>query len=94
MGRTGMITWGKDYWPVFLIISSVWVLAGFGIPELIAVFAGVSSHLDNTLSNYSHVELNVSAQMTKHTVAWWASMITWWLFVSVVTAHIWFDLGG
>lgn len=89
-----METWGAHYWPIFLIVSSAWIATGFGIPELIALFTAVSTHTDNTLSNYSHVELHVSAQMTIHTIAWYLSLITWSLFVVIITAHIWFDLGG
>lgn len=89
-----METWGKVYWPIFLIISAIWILLAFGIPETIALATAVATHKDNTLSNYSHVELHVTAQMTVHTVAWFMSLIVWSLFVIVITSHIWFDLGG
>lgn len=90
-----MLTWGRHYWPVFLIISSLWVLLGFGVPELYALFnRGPGAHLDNTLSNYSHVELKVSAVMTVHTIAWYLSLLVWLMFAGVMTFHIWFDLWG
>lgn len=89
-----MITWGHTWWPLFLIISSIWILLGFGIPELIALFSPVSNHLDNTLSDYARSELHVSAQLTKHTVAWWLSLLTWLVFTISITAHIWFDQIG
>jgi hypothetical protein len=89
-----MITWGRDWWPLFLIISSVWVLLGFGIPELIALFSAPANHLDNTLSDYARTELNVSAQLTKHTIAWWLSFLVWMLFTVTITLHIWFDQFG
>lgn len=89
-----METWGAKYWPVFLILSALWILFAFGIPETIALFTAISTHTDNTLSNYAHVELHVTAKMTIHTIAWFLSLITWALFVVLITGHIWFDLGG
>lgn len=89
-----MITWGRDYWPIFLIISSIWLLLGFGIPELIALLSGTAGHLDNTLSVYARDELNVSAQLTKHTIAWYLSFLVWIVFTFVITLHIWFDQFG
>jgi hypothetical protein len=87
-------TWGRHYWPIFLIISSVWILTGFGIPETIALVTKVSTHADNTLSYYARSDLNVSLQTTKHTVAWYLSFITWVFFSIWITAHIWFDQFG
>lgn len=89
-----METWGAHYWPVFLIISSLWLLTGFGIPELIAIFTQVSTHTDNTLSNYAQHELGVSAQLTIHTIAWYLSLIVWVLLTTLLTWHIWFGFGG
>jgi hypothetical protein len=90
-----MITsWGRHYWPIFLIISSVWLLTGFGIPELIALVTAPASHLDNTLSFYARNELNVSLKTTVHTVAWYLTFVTWMVFVTFITAHIWFDQFG
>jgi hypothetical protein len=89
-----MMTWGKEYWPIFLTISSIWLLLGFGIPELIALLSPVQNHLDNTLSVYARTELNVSAELTKHTIAWYLSFFVWVLFTFVITLHIWFDQFG
>jgi hypothetical protein len=87
-----METWGNTWWPVFLIISAIWVTTGFGIAETIAILQGVGSHLDNTLSHYARTDLglSVAVQNTKHTVAWWCSFVVWMIFVVWITAHIWF----
>jgi len=87
-----MLTWGEKYWPVFLIISALWLLTGFGVPETIALMTERSSHLDNTLSYYSRVMLHadVATNMSVHTVGWWLSFIVWMMFVLFITAHIWF----
>jgi dolichyl-phosphate-mannose--protein O-mannosyl transferase len=76
-----MITWGKYYWPIALIVVSV---AMFGIPELIALFTNQA----NTLSQYSWDELHVSG-IAVHNVAWLVSLIVWLVFVVVITLHIW-----
>lgn len=89
-----MMTWGKEWWPAFLIVCAVWIIVGFGIPELIALFTSVSTHTDNTLSHYAQSELHVSSQMTVHTVAWWLTLIVWTSVVTILTWHIWFGLGG
>ena len=78
--------WGKLYWPYWMILTSVTFL----VPELIAVFTNVS----DTLSDYARAELNVTAQMTVHTVAWYVSLAGWLLFVLVITAHIWWGKIG
>lgn len=85
-------TWGAAWWPLFLIISSAWLVAGFGIPELIALLTPVSHHVDNTLSWYARSELGVAVavQGTRHTLAWWASFLAWMTFTVFITAHIWF----
>lgn len=90
------MTWGEKYWPVFLIISSVWLLLGFGIPESLALATNTSTHLDNTLSHYARFELHVSVAAANniHTVAWWLSFIVWIMFVVFITGHIWFDQFG
>jgi hypothetical protein len=90
------MTWGKHYWPVFLIISSVWLLLGFGIPESWALFieGGTGVHIDNTLSVYARTELNVSLNTNVHTVAWYLTFLMWMMFVVFITAHIWFDQFG
>lgn len=89
-----MLTWGREYWPVFLIISAVWVILGFGIAEIFAFFTSSATHIDNTLSNYARQELHVSTQLTIHTIAWWISFLVWSVFVFVITLHIWYDQFG
>lgn len=89
-----MITWGNTWWPIFLITSSVWLLLGFGIPELIALFTNVNTHIDNTLTHYSQTELGLDAQVTRHTIAWTLSLLAWVLVTTILTWHIWFKLGG
>lgn len=79
------MTWGKLYWPFYLIVASLLFLG----PELIALFTNVQ----NTLSDYARYELNVSAQVTVHTIAWYVSLIGWALFVVVISLHIWGDWG-
>lgn len=76
-----MNTWGKYYWPYFLILVSFLFL----IPEIIALIANSA----NTLSAYSWEELHIAGTIRVHTLAWWLSLITWGLFVAVITAHIW-----
>jgi hypothetical protein len=89
------MTWGRTWWPLFLIISAIWLLLAFGIPELIAIFTkGPGAHLDNTLSNYSRSELHVTATLTRHTIAWYLSFLTWSVFAGIITLHIWFDWNG
>jgi hypothetical protein len=90
------MTWGKVYWPIFLIISSLWLLTGFGIAETIALISGTANHLDNTLSYYARTELHISVATaaTAHTVAWWITFVVWMMFVIFITAHIWFDQFG
>lgn len=79
------LTWGKYYWPYFLILVSTI----FGVPELIALFTNVK----NTLSDYARLELNVSSTMSVHTLAWYLSLSAWLLFVVVITFHIWGNWG-
>lgn len=90
-----MLTWGRIYWPVFLIASSLWILTGFLIPEVIALLTNVSSHTDNTLSYYARTELHVTSTIQDiHDVAWYLSLIAWGVFTVWITGHIWFDLWG
>jgi hypothetical protein len=89
-----MLTWGKEYWPIFLTISALWVGLGFGIAEILALFTKSSTHIDNTQSFYARSQLHVSTQLTIHTVAWWASFLVWVVFVFVITLHIWYDQFG
>lgn len=77
-----MVTWGKYYWPYFLILVS----SLFGIPEVIAIF----TNRQNTLSAYSWGELFKPGFGSVHEVAWTASLVTWLVFVIVITLHIWF----
>jgi hypothetical protein len=78
------ITWGREYWTWALIAVSL----AFIIPECVALATNVS----NTLSDYARFELGVPAggQPAHHTAAWALSLIGWWLFVGVITWHIWF----
>lgn len=85
-----MLTWGRVWWPLFLLISSAWVFLGFGVPETLALLTSRATHTDNTLSNYSWTELHVSSTLTVHTIAWWASLTVWATFAIVITLHIWF----
>lgn len=91
-----MMSWGQHYWPVFLSVSGLWVLSGFGIPESLALVSGTSSHFDNTLSFYARTELHVSIATanTMHTPVWWISFLAWMMFVVFITAHIWFAQFG
>jgi hypothetical protein len=89
-------TWGQHYWPLFLIISSGWIMAAFGIPEGIALGEGTKNHIDNTLSYYARTQLhaNVAVYGNIHTIAWWATFIIWMTFVIWITVHIWFAQFG
>lgn len=91
-----MATWGKIWWPVFLIISSVWLMTGFGVPEAWALIAHTNNNADNTLSYYARTELHVSVATVGsiHTVAWYLSFLVWMMFVIFITAHIWMDQFG
>lgn len=77
-----MPTWGRLYWPFFLILVAV----EFAIPEIYAIFTDVR----NTLSDYARLELHVRAGVNIHTLAWGLSLAAWLLFVLTMTAHIWF----
>lgn len=90
-------TWGRAYWPWFLIVASAFVVLGFGLPEGKALLEGAHNpniHVDNTLSYYARYELNVTAGATVHGAAWWFTFVAWMLFVVFITAHIWFDQFG
>ena len=76
------MTWGKYYWPFYLILLSLLFL----VPELIALFTNYM----NTLSQYTWAELNVNPHISAHTIAWYLSLSGWVLFVIVITLHIWF----
>jgi hypothetical protein len=77
-----MITWGRYYWPFFLILGSLLFL----VPEIIALV----TNFRNTLSQYSWNELHVNPGIAVHTLAWYLSLGGWILFVIVISAHIWF----
>ena len=79
-------TWGRLYWPLALAATSLL----FFPAELTALF----TNSVNTLSDYSWYELHVSPGFTVHTIAWYASFISWLLFVAVITGHIWFRAPG
>jgi hypothetical protein len=80
------MTWGKWYWPVMLIVTSLLFL----VPEIIALL----TNFKNTLSDYARYELNVTTptqQFSTHTAAWFLTLgvyitIAIWLFY-----HIWFE---
>lgn len=74
------MTWGRLYWPFFIIVTSALFLG----PELIATFTNRA----NTLSEYAWAELRVSG-LAIHDIAWYISIVAWLLFVVVITAHIW-----
>lgn len=83
------ITWGKEYWTTGLLAAAVYFLAG----EITALFTNVA----NTLSDYSRYELGIpSVQVpgasVHYTLAWSLSLVAWWLFVGVITWHIWFQV--
>jgi hypothetical protein len=75
------MTWGKFYWPVFMLAVSL----AFAGPEIYALFTNQA----NTLSDYSWDELNIHGRFPIHTLAWNISLIVWLLFVIVITMHIW-----
>lgn len=90
-----MLTWGKIYWPIFLIVEGTLLMVGFLPAEIIALLSRVTNHLDNTLSYYARTELHVTSSIQDiHDVAWYASLIPWVIFVVWITGHIWFDLWG
>lgn len=78
------MTWGKLYWPYWIILTSLTFL----VPELIALFSG---NPQDTLSDYSRSELHVGTAFAGniHTLAWWASLVLWVTFVAWITPHIW-----
>ena len=84
------ITWGLWYWPAGLIAVSL-----LFVPA--ELFALATNSL-NTLSDYSYYELGMQTALGRfalhHTVAWWASLVAWLLFVVVITGHIWWRQPG
>lgn len=83
------MTWGKFFWPYWIITTSLTFLG----PELFALFTNVK----NTLSDYARYQLNVNVAVSNHgihTLAWWASFIAWVVFVAWITPHIWWAKFG
>lgn len=80
-----MPTWGQYYWPIAMVVAFGLM---FGIPELYALFTNTA----NTLSWYAWRMLNIGISKGNgiHTLAWWTSLIVWWLFVLAITLHIWY----
>ena len=80
------MTWGKIYWPWFLIVTS---LAFIG-PELVALVVNAK----NTLSDYAWYELNVKTPrepFTAHGAAWFLSLGMWLVVAIWLTFHVWFE---
>lgn len=79
-----MGTWGQYYWPFFLTLAS----ALFLIPEVAALITNSA----NTLSDYCWREMsvNIAYGHGRHTIGWWASILSWGLFTVLITIHIWF----
>ena len=80
------MTWGRAYWPIFLIVTS---LAFLG-PEIAALVTNVK----NTLSDYARYELDVTTPtqpFTAHTAAWLLSLGVWITVVVWLSFHIWFE---
>ena len=77
------MTWGLVYWPVYLTIASAFFL----VPEIMALITNAA----NTLSDYCWRQLNVTMTFGHgaHTVAWWLSLMSWIMFVVIITLHIW-----
>ena len=81
-----VMTWGRVWWPVFLIVTSL----AFLIPEVIALVTNVK----NTLSDYARYELNVTTPtqgFTTHTAAWLLSLGVWLTVAFWLTWHIWWE---
>jgi hypothetical protein len=78
------VTWGKWWWPIFLIVTSL----AFLVPELIALV----TNFRNTLSDYARYELNVTTPtqgFTTHTAAWLLSLGVWLVVAFWLTWHVW-----
>jgi hypothetical protein len=78
------MTWGRVYWPLFLIATS---LAFLG-PEVFALIEGQK----NTLSDYSWGRLEVvqNEHFWQHNAAWLLTLGVWLVIALWLTAHIWF----
>lgn len=80
------MTWGKTYWPVMLIITSLLFL----VPEIYALV----TNFRNTLSDYARFELNVTTPtepFTSHSAAWLLTLGVWLVIAFWLTFHIWFE---
>ena len=80
------MTWGKTYWPIFLIVTS---LAFLG-PEIYALV----TNFRNTLSDYARYELNITTPheaFTAHSAAWLLTLGVWLVIAFWLTFHIWFE---
>jgi hypothetical protein len=76
--------WGDYYWPAFLFAVAVM----FAVPEIYAL----CTNTINSLTDYVHLQLNVNTATVArgiHTLAWYASLAGWILFVIIITWHIW-----
>lgn len=78
-------TWGRRYWPWFLVIVSV----AFLTPEIFALCTNTA----NTLSDYAWHELHLSltAKRQVHDAAWFLTQgayitVAFWLLM-----HIWYQ---
>jgi len=80
------VTWGKQYWPVFLIAVSL----AFLVPEILAL----ATNVKNTLSDYAWYELDITTpqeHFSAHTAAWFLSLGMWLVIAIWLTYHIWFE---
>ena len=80
------MTWGKQYWPVFLIAVSL----AFLVPEILAL----ATNVKNTLSDYAWYELDITTpqeHFSAHTAAWFLSLGMWLVIAIWLTYHIWFE---
>lgn len=80
------MTWGRTWWPIFLIVTSIAFLG----PEIYALVTNVK----NTLSDYARYELNVKTPteaFTAHTAAWLLSLGVWLVVAVWLTFHVWFE---
>jgi hypothetical protein len=90
-----MLTWGRIYWPIFLMIEGILFLIGFLPAEITALLTEVKYHTDNTLSYYARTELHVTSSIQDvHDIVWYLTLVPWCMFVIWITGHIWFDLWG
>lgn len=80
------MTWGRAYWPWFLIVTSL----AFIVPEVVALIVNAK----NTLSDYAWYELNVKTPheaFSAHTAAWFLSLGMWLVIAIWLTFHVWFE---